>query len=432
MKRLEDINLAVIGLGYVGLPLAVEFGKFRSVIGYDIDEARVQQIKLGSDITKELSKDQISEATKLIVTNDPNDLSVANTYIITVPTPVDKNRVPDLDPVLSATKLISKHLQPGDLVIYESTVYPGLTEDVCGPLISSICGLQQDDGTAQTNVFYLGYSPERINPGDPDKKIYDIVKVTSGSSPLVAHLVDDLYSSIVTAGTHMAPTIKTAEAAKVIENIQRDVNIALINELSQIFEGMKLDTLEVLTAAQTKWNFLPFKPGLVGGHCIGVDPYYLTYKASELGYHPDTILAARRINESMPEFVAKVFIKLLTKKKINIPKAKVLILGLSFKENCPDIRNSKVYDLIRSLRGYGVLIDAFDPIAFSSEFYSEEADFEHIIEPKADFYDGIILAVPHEYFKMLGIRKIREMGKNNHIFYDLKAVFKKTESDGRL
>lgn len=423
--NLNEINLAVVGLGYVGLPLAAEFGKIRSVVGFDINQTRVQALAKGIDATLELNSNELSEARGLVFTADRSDLRAANTYIVTVPTPIDEFKQPDLTPLVSASQVIGSVLKRGDIVIYESTVYPGATEEVCVPVLEAVSELvfNQD--------FFVGYSPERINPGDKTHRVNSIKKVTSGSTPEVAELVNNLYLQIIEAGTHKAPSIKVAEAAKVIENTQRDVNIALINELALIFNKMGIDTQSVLEAAGTKWNFLPFRPGLVGGHCIGVDPYYLTHKAQAIGYHPEIILAGRRLNDSMGVYVVAELVKALTKRAIHVQGARVLIMGLTFKENCPDIRNTRVVDIVRELSDYGVDIDVYDP-------WVEPADSEHeygislVKTPAPAAYDGIILAVAHDQFVNLGAAAIRRFGKARHVLYDLKYLFSQAESDLRL
>ena len=425
MKDISEISLAIIGLGYVGLPLAVEFGKIRSVIGYDINQARVTELKTGKDKTLEISDDELKAAGNLVFTAEPKDICKCNTYIVTVPTPIDQYKQPDLTPLIKASKLIGTHLKVGDIVIYESTVYPGATDEVCVPELENASGLKHNID------FYTGYSPERINPGDKQHRLVDIKKVTSGSNQQTARLVDNLYRSIITAGTHLAPSIKVAEAAKVIENTQRDLNIALINELALIFNKMGIDTEAVLEAAGTKWNFLPFRPGLVGGHCIGVDPYYLTHKAESIGYHPEVILAGRRLNDSMGSYVANQLIKAMTRKSIQAYKSRVLILGLTFKENCPDLRNTRVVDIVRELQDYNVEVDIYDPWVSA-----EEANVEYGIKPiksiNNEAYDGIIIAVAHQQFVEMGSHKLRQFGKAEHIIYDLKYVLSADESDLRL
>lgn len=391
MNSLSDLKLAVVGLGYVGLPLAVEFGKHRSVVGFDINTKRIAQLQAGVDSTQELDADELKAANALQFTSDPSDLAGANLYIVTVPTPIDANKRPDLTPLISASELLGEVLKQGDIVVYESTVYPGCTEEDCVPVLERVSGLKFNQD------FYAGYSPERINPGDKDHRVTTIKKVTSGSTPQVADLVDSLYASIVVAGTHKAPSIKVAEAAKVIENTQRDVNIALINELAMIFNKMEIDTMAVLEAAGTKWNFLPFRPGLVGGHCIGVDPYYLTHKAQAIGHHPEMILAGRRINDGMAEYVAGRLIKKMIGSGIHIHQSRVLVMGLTFKENCPDLRNTKVIDVIRELESYGVAVDVHDPWVDSAEAL-EHFGISMVGAPDQGAYDAVFVAVGHACF----------------------------------
>lgn len=423
--NLEDIKLGIIGLGYVGLPLAVAFGNIRDVVGFDIDESRIKELNALHDKTSELSAAEIKKSKFLTFTSDLEILSKCNCYIVTVPTPIDSQNRPDISSLINASKMISSILDKGDIVIYESTVYPGLTEEKCVPELSlgSKLIFNQD--------FYVGYSPERINPGDKKHTLQDIVKITSGSNPAAADLIDELYSQIIKAGTFKASSIKVAEAAKVIENTQRDVNIALINELAKIFNLMDLDTHEVLSAAETKWNFLPFQPGLVGGHCIGVDPYYLTFKAQELKYNPEIILAGRRINDGMAEYVSHKLDEVIKKANPILKKPKVLILGLTFKENCPDLRNSKVFDLTSSLVEVGYIVDVYDPWVTESVSLPDDRS-SIILDPKKSEYDGVVLAVAHNIFVEMGIKKIRSFGKENHIFYDLKSLFDRENSDLRL
>jgi len=421
----KDKIIAVIGLGYVGLPLSVEFGKKRKVIGFDINAKRISDLKKGIDHTLEVTSENLSKAKKLQFTNDFIEIKEANIFIVTVPTPIDKNKQPDLTFLLKASETIGKSLKPGDIVIYESTVYPGATEEDCVPVLEEYSGLK-------FNIdFFCGYSPERINPGDKDHPITAIRKVTSGSSPEAAEEIDQLYSSIITAGTYRAPSIKVAEAAKVIENTQRDLNIALVNELAIIFNRMNIDTQAVLEAAGTKWNFLPFRPGLVGGHCIGVDPYYLTYKAQQFGYLPEIILSGRRLNDGMAVHIASQMIKEMMKRNIQVSTSKILIMGITFKENCPDLRNTKVVDVIKELDDYGCKVDVYDPWVKTSEIKSE-LNFEFTQKLKPNFYDGVIIAVAHKEFFKLGIKKIRELGKTKHIVYDLKYVLKPNEADLKL
>ena len=422
---LDFAQISVIGLGYVGLPLAVEFGKIRDVVGFDINNERIKELNRGIDSTLEVNNDELKNAKKLSFTNKLDNISDCNVFIVTVPTPIDSNKLPELNPLIKASKSIGKILKRGDIVIYESTVYPGATEEECVPILEKISGL------VFNKDFFVGYSPERINPGDKEHRLTNIVKVTSGSTPQVADFIDNLYSSIIAAGTHKAPSIRVAEAAKVIENTQRDLNIALINELSVIFNKMNIDTEDVLKAAGTKWNFLNFRPGLVGGHCIGVDPYYLTYKAQQIGHSPEIILAGRKQNDLMGSYVAQQFIKLLSSKNIPIKKANVLVMGLSFKENCPDIRNTKVVDVIFNLESYGINVDVWDtwvdPVEAKKQF-----NIELISDPKPQSYDGIVLAVAHDEFTNLGSDKIRELGAPKHVIYDLKYVLNNHESDLRL
>lgn len=425
MLKLQDIKLAIIGLGYVGLPLAVEFGKKRPVIGFDINQSRINALNEGHDSTLEVDDEEMKEAKHLSYTATPADLEAANVYIVTVPTPIDEHKRPDLTPLCKASETIGKTLKKGDIVIYESTVYPGATEEECVPVLERVSGLKY-------NVdFFAGYSPERINPGDKEHRVTNIKKVTAGSTPAVADLVDALYNEIITAGTHKASSIKVAEAAKVIENTQRDLNIALINELAVIFNKMGIDTEAVLQAAGTKWNFLPFRPGLVGGHCIGVDPYYLTHKAQSIGYHPEIILAGRRLNDSMGAYVVSQLVKCMMKKRIHVDGAKVLIMGLTFKENCPDLRNTKVVDIVKELGEYNINVDVYDPWVSVSEA-QHEYGITPVSEPGTGSYDGIVLAVGHNQFKDLGAESIRCFGKADHVLYDLKYLLPAEESDLRL
>ncbi|CAM5179533.1 UDP-N-acetyl-D-galactosamine dehydrogenase OS=Castellaniella defragrans OX=75697 GN=HNR28_001801 PE=3 SV=1 [Castellaniella defragrans] len=423
--NIKDVKLAVVGLGYVGLPLAVEFGKQRSVLGFDINARRIDELRAGRDHTLEVGGPELAEAKHLRYSNDPAELAAANVFIVTVPTPIDEYKQPDLTPLERASELIGRILKRGDTVIYESTVYPGATEEVCVPVLERISGLK-------FNVdFYAGYSPERINPGDKQHRVSSIRKVTSGSTPEVADLVDALYRQIIKAGTHKASSIKVAEAAKVIENTQRDVNIALINELALIFNRMGIDTMDVLEAAGTKWNFLPFRPGLVGGHCIGVDPYYLTHKAQAIGYHPEIILAGRRLNDSMGGYVVSQLVKAMTKRRIQVQGSHVLVLGLTFKENCPDLRNTRVVDIVRELGEYNIKVDVYDPWVDAAE-----AKHEYGITPISALengaYDGIIVAVAHHQFAEMGAAALRALGKPEHVLYDLKYILAQGESDLRL
>ncbi len=422
---LDDIKLAVIGLGYVGLPLAVEFGKQRPVLGFDVNEQRIRELRAGHDHTLEVDGTELAAARLLSFSNNADDLEQANVYIVTVPTPIDKFKQPDLSPLLRASATIGKYLRAGDIVIYESTVYPGATEEACVPVLEQVSGLKYNQD------FFAGYSPERINPGDKEHRVANIRKVTSGSTATVAELVDSLYRQIITAGTHKASSIKVAEAAKVIENTQRDVNIALINELAIIFNRLGIDTLDVLQAAGTKWNFLPFRPGLVGGHCIGVDPYYLTHKAQAIGYHPEIILAGRRLNDSMGGYVVSQLVKAMTKQRIQVQGSRVLVLGLAFKENCPDLRNTRVLDIVRELGEYSINVDVYDPWVDSAEAL-QEYGIEPVTQPVAGAYDGIVIAVGHQQFKDMGAAAIRALGKAQHVLYDLKYVLGIDESDLRL
>lgn len=423
--NLDSLKIAIIGLGYVGLPLAVEFGKKIKTIGFDINQKRVNELNQGQDHTLEVSPEELQKATFLTYTTQLDLLRECNFFIVTVPTPIDQYKQPDLTPLIKASESIGKVLKKGDIVVYESTVYPGATEEVCIPVLEKISGLifNQD--------FYAGYSPERINPGDKEHRVTNILKITSGSTLEVAEYVDRVYNLIIEAGTHKASSIKVAEAAKVIENTQRDVNIALINELALIFNKMGIDTEDVLKAAGTKWNFLPFRPGLVGGHCIGVDPYYLTHKAQSIGYYPEIILAGRRLNDSMGTYVVTQLVKAMLKKKIQVEGAKVLVLGLTFKENCPDLRNTKVVDIVSELKEYNIEVDVYDPW-----INLEEAQQEYGITPidsvKNGVYEGIILAVAHEQFRQLGAENIRRYGKSKHILYDLKYVLAQSDVDIRL
>lgn len=429
----KNLKLAVVGLGYVGLPLALEFGRTRTVIGFDNNKQRIKELKKGYDRTNEFESLELLDAKGLNYSCDINDLAECDCYIITVPTPIDTKKKPDLSFLISASTSVGEVLSKGNIVIYESTVYPGATEEECAPVLSQMSGLAYATSLMpkESNVFYLGYSPERINPGDKEKRITDILKITSGSTPKIAKLIDELYKTIIKAGTYKAESIRIAEAAKVIENTQRDVNIALVNELAIIFERLNLDTKAVLKAAETKWNFMPFQPGLVGGHCIGVDPYYLTHKALQTGYNPEIILAGRRLNDNMSEYVAERFIKLMLNNNINILNAKILVLGLTFKENCSDTRNSKVYDMIESLSAYKCKIDVFDPNV-NEKYITSKLHGQLITLPETQKYDGIILAVKHDIFLEKGIINLRKYGKYNHVFFDLKYAFAKSESDDQL
>ena len=418
-------KIALIGLGYVGLPLAVEFGKKFRTIGFDINTSRVQELRQGRDSTLEVDPEELSQAATLSYTTNPDEIRDCNIYIVTVPTPVDKYKRPDLTPLVKASETIGKLLSSGNIVIYESTVYPGATEEVCVPI------LEQQSGLKFNQDFYCGYSPERINPGDKEHRITTIKKVTSGSTPKIAEKVDALYQTIITAGTHKAGSIKVAEAAKVIENTQRDINIALINELALIFQKLNIDTQEVLEAAGSKWNFLPFRPGLVGGHCIGVDPYYLTHKAVEVGYHPEIILAGRRLNDSMGSYVAGQVSKLMTKKRIHVVDANILIMGLTFKENCPDMRNTRIVDLVKEFKSFNCHVDIYDPWVDKKEA-QHEYNITPVEAPTKGKYDAIILAVAHNEFKEMGADAIRQLGRENHVLYDIKYILKADEVEGRL
>lgn len=422
---IADSKIAVIGLGYVGLPLAVEFGQKFKTLGFDISAKRINELNAGRDSTLEVSESELASTTMLGFSNNVADLKNCSVYIVTVPTPIDDHKQPDLTHLIKVSEMLGKIIDGGDIIIYESTVYPGATEEVCVPAIESVSGLKFNQD------FYVGYSPERINPGDKEHRLKNILKVTSGSTPEVAEKVDQLYKAIIIAGTHKASSIKVAEAAKVIENTQRDVNIALINELSIIFNKLAIDTEEVLEAAGTKWNFLPFRPGLVGGHCIGVDPYYLTHKAQSVGYHPEMILAGRRLNDGMGSYVVSQLIKQMVKKRIHVDGAKVLILGLSFKENCPDIRNTRVVDIKYELEEYNITADIYDPWCSSDEA-KNEYDIDLINEPTFNAYDGIILAVGHSQFKEIGASIIHQYGKSDHVLYDLKYLLNKQDVDIRL
>ena len=422
---MKNKKIAVIGLGYVGLPLAVEFGKKREVIGFDINKDRITELKKYFDTTLEISKQELKNAVYLNFTINLEDLKNCSIFIVTVPTPIDKHKRPDLTLLEQSSKIIASVLKKGDLVIYESTVYPGATEEVCVPI------LQKHSNLKYNKDFYCGYSPERINPGDKKHRITNIKKVTSGSTPKIAIEVDELYNEIIVAGTHMTSSIKVAEAAKIIENTQRDLNIALINELALIFNKLDIDTESVLKAAGTKWNFLPFRPGLVGGHCIGVDTNYLTHKAYEVGYNPEIILAGRRLNDAMASYVANEISKLMTKKHIHIVDSNILIMGLTFKENCPDHRNSRVVDLVQEFKSFNCKVDVYDPWINKNQAM-QEYDINPIDKPIKGKYDAIIIAVAHDEFKLLTEEQIRAYGKDNHILYDIKYLLKANESDGRL
>jgi UDP-N-acetyl-D-galactosamine dehydrogenase len=425
MRGLSRHKIAVIGLGYVGLPLAVEFGKKYRTIGFDINAARIKELKAGRDVTLEITAAELKATRKLRFSANARDLKSCNVFIVTVPTPIDQYKRPDLTPLLKASETVGRALKKGDIVIYESTVYPGCTEEVCVPVLERFSSLRFN------KEFYCGYSPERINPGDKQHRLATIKKVTSGSMPRIADLVNALYASIITAGTYQASSIKVAEAAKVIENTQRDVNIALINELALIFKRIGIDTEEVLRAAGTKWNFLPFRPGLVGGHCIGVDPYYLTHKATEIGYHPEMILAGRRINDGMGAYVAQQIVMLMTERRIMVADSKILILGLAFKENCPDLRNSKVVDIINELQRFDANVDVHDPWVDAAAAH-QEYGLRTVRTPRKARYDAIVLAVGHDEFKSMGVRNIRRWAKKMHVLYDVKYLFATDQTDGRL
>jgi UDP-N-acetyl-D-galactosamine dehydrogenase len=422
---LDGVKIAVVGLGYVGLPLAVEFGKRFPVVGFDVNDVRIDALRRGRDSTREVPEEDFTEAIHLMFSDDFVDLAACNFFIVTVPTPIDVHNQPDLAPLRRASETIGKVLKVGDVVVYESTVYPGATEEECVPILERVSGL------GFNRDFFCGYSPERINPGDRQHRLTSIRKVTSGSTPEVADLVDRVYATIITAGTFKASSIRVAEAAKVIENTQRDLNIALINELAIIFNRMGIDTEEVLEAAGTKWNFLPFRPGLVGGHCIGVDPYYLTHKAQALGYHPEIILAGRRINDSMAAYCAGQMVKEMLRKRIHVNGARVLVLGLTFKENCPDLRNTKVVDLVSELRSYGAVVDVYDPIADPAEALHEYG-LELIDTPLVHGYDGILLAVAHADYRKVDLNALGQLTKDTSVIYDIKCVLKPGVADVRL
>ena len=423
--KLDDLKIAVIGLGYVGLPLAVEFGKKFSTVGFDINRKRVDELRSGNDFTLEVNSEDLGRATHLIYTTEIEAIKDCNFYIVTVPTPIDDSNAPDLKPLESASKSVGKVIKNGDIVVYESTVYPGATEEVCIPIIEKESGLNFNQD------FFAGYSPERINPGDKVNTLTKITKITSGSTPEVAELVDKVYQSIISAGTYRAESMKVAEAAKVIENTQRDLNIAIVNEFAKIFNILGIDTEAVLNAAGSKWNFLKFKPGLVGGHCISVDPYYLTHKAQEVGYRPEVILAGRRINDGMGQYVATQMVKKLASKKIHIDEAKVLVMGFTFKGDCPDVRNTKIIDIIHELKSFNINVDVCDNWANRNEV-KEHYNIELIDTVKQSYYDGLIIAVDHSEYKELGIDYIRSLLKNNHIIYDVKHVFNQSDTDIRL
>jgi len=423
--NIDAKRIAVVGLGYVGLPLAMEFARTRPVTGFDIRRERIDELRAGRDSTLEVDPAELLDGRQIAFTDDRASLKDCGIFIVTVPTPIDKAKRPDLAPLIAATETVGRALGQGDVVIYESTVYPGCTRDVCVPILERLSGLKLNEG------FFVGYSPERANPGDRRHRLTSITKVTSGSTAEAADAIDALYASIVTAGTHKASSIEVAEAAKVIENTQRDLNIALMNELAIIFDRMNIDTLEVLAAAQTKWNFLPFRPGLVGGHCIGVDPYYLTHKAQEAGYHPEVILAGRRINDYMGRYVADKVARLMMKRGFPVVGSRILVMGVAFKENCPDMRNSKAVDIVRELRQLNATVDVWDPWIKAASFH-EDADIEPIASPESGAYDAVVVAVGHREFVELGARGVRALGGDGAVIYDVKGIFGKDEADGRL
>jgi len=425
MRRLEDTKLAIVGLGYVGLPLAVEFGKRYQTVGFDINEKRIEQLRAGHDSTLEVDAEELAGIPHLRFSAELDNIRDCNVYIVTVPTPIDLAKRPDLTPLVKASETLGKVLKPGDIVVYESTVYPGCTEDVCVPILERVSGL------VYNRDFFAGYSPERINPGDKQHRVTTILKVTSGSTPETADFVDRLYGSVIVAGTHKASCLKVAEAAKVIENTQRDLNIALVNDLAILFNKLGIDTLDVLQAAGTKWNFLPFRPGLVGGHCIGVDPYYLTHKAQEVGHHPDVILAGRRTNDGMGPYIASEVIRLMVRKGINPVQARILILGLAFKENCPDLRNTRVVDIVHALQAYNAAVDIHDPWVSAAEAEHEYA-ITPVAEPASGGYDAVIVAVGHRQFVAMGAEGVRRFGKPSSVVYDVKYVLPREAVDGRL
>ena len=425
-KKIDDARVAIVGLGYVGLPLAVEFGRHLDTVGFDIDPKRIADLKAGNDFTLETDAQELKAAKHLQFTTDLEALRGRDVYIVTVPTPIDAAKRPDISALRAASRTVGQVLGKGAIVVYESTVYPGCTEEDCAPILEQVSGLRLNQD------FYVGYSPERINPGDKEHRLTTIRKITAGSTPAAATFVDALYGRIITAGTFPASSIRVAEAAKVIENTQRDVNIALINELALIFNRMGLDTLEVLQAAGTKWNFLPFRPGLVGGHCIGVDPYYLTHKSQEMGYHPEMILAGRRINDNMGLYVATEVIRLMVKRGMSLPKAKILILGITFKENCPDVRNTRVVDVVQELKSYGATVDVYDPWA-DAQVVKHEYGLEILTRPPAaGQYDGIVLAVAHNQFRDMPPEAIHAWGRQDHVLYDIKSLLPADQVDARL
>ncbi|VAW81964.1 UDP-N-acetyl-D-glucosamine 6-dehydrogenase [hydrothermal vent metagenome] len=425
MLSVKEARIGIIGLGYVGLPLAVEFGKQLPTLGFDINAQRISELKSGKDATLEVDDDVLAAASQLTYSGRADDLAGCNVFIVTAPTPVDRYKRPDLEPLMSACRTLGKRLKPGDIAIFESTVYPGATEEVCVPVLEDVSGL------VFNKDFFVGYSPERVNPGDRAHRLTSIIKVTSGSTPDAAGFVDALYQKIIEAGTHRVSSIRVAEAAKVIENTQRDINIALINELALIFNRLDIDTLEVLEAAGTKWNFLPFRPGLVGGHCIGVDPYYLTHKAQEIGYHPEVILAGRRINDSMGAYVAEQVLKLMSRAHLPVCDSRVLVMGLAFKENCPDLRNTRVIDVIESLQDYNLNVDVYDPWVDADEA-EREYGIRPIGQPQHGSYDAIVLTVAHDRFRELGETGIRAFGKDKNVIYDVKYLLPADAVDGRL
>jgi UDP-N-acetyl-D-galactosamine dehydrogenase len=425
MLSLRGCKIGIVGLGYVGLPLAVEFGKQFETIGFDVKPERVRALKAGRDVTREVTREELRAATRLRFTTSAKELKACGVMIVTVPTPIDTYKRPDLTPLIRASETIGSVLKRGDVVIYESTVYPGCTEEVCVPI------LERESGLKFNRDFFAGYSPERINPGDKEHRVSSILKVTSGSTPEVAKFVDQLYGSIISAGTYLASSIRVAEAAKVIENTQRDVNIALVNELALIFKRLGIDTEQVLQAAGSKWNFLPFRPGLVGGHCIGVDPYYLTHKATEIGYHPEMILAGRRLNDNMGSYIVSELVRLMTQKKIHVKGARVLVMGLTFKENCPDIRNSKVVDVIRGLEGFDAQVEVYDPWVDAAEA-RREYGLVPLKKLRKRRYDAAVVAVAHREFKLMGAAAIRKLCRPNHVLFDIKYVFTAAQVDARL
>jgi len=425
-KSIDEAKVAIVGLGYVGLPLAVEFGRHLDTVGFDIDPKRIADLRTGKDFTLETDAQELAAARHLVFTTDLEDLRGRDVYIVTVPTPIDAAKRPDISALRSASRTVGQVLGKGSIVVYESTVYPGCTEEDCAPILEQVSGLKLNQD------FFVGYSPERINPGDKEHRLTTIRKITAGSTPAAAAFVDALYGRIITAGTYPASSIRVAEAAKVIENTQRDVNIALINELALIFNRMGLDTLEVLQAAGTKWNFLPFRPGLVGGHCIGVDPYYLTHKSQEMGYHPEMILAGRRINDNMGLYVATEVIRLMVKRGMSLPKSKILVLGVTFKENCPDVRNTRVVDVVQELKSYGATVDIYDPWA-DAHVVKHEYGLDILTKaPSAGQYDGIVLAVAHNQFRDMAPEAIHAWGRPDHVLYDIKSLLPADQVDARL